>query len=1006
MDLIDLALNPTKANRRFSPFSDALPEGMVRRLEYIYGDRASADENELFNASKDAAAPPAALGLALKRKAWATVAAKTRGDLFALIEWANHNFIPIVPRGAGTSGYGGAVPTEGGVVVDLRQMNAVLGFDKKAMTVTVEPGIRFWDLERALNKEGLALRQYPTSARGSTVGGWVATGGGGVGSLKYGPFKLDVVRAEVMGPDGKERVLEGKDLELVLGAWGITGFIVEVTLKVRVHEPVTPMLAEWDGIEAAALAANRLAGSNLGWHMAFNPAEYSQMVNEAAKTRILPTRTNILFCAIGNASEAVGTFRAIVEDTGGTVLKDDAARKAWDARFDHLNVKRLGPSVVVSEAVIDVSRLAPAIAAAGEVVRAERQAMWAIAISPREFDLIYYGLDDERRPEYATAMGNSLAFLDAVKKLDGRSYNTGVFLAGESKAVLGEERLRRLKDFKKQTDPNEVFNPGPVLGARMRGAPLKVFPLFMAVNAPAIKMLRGAFHYRGGDRQDPSFAAVRKVVGATGGGELSELDYEVNTCIFCGNCNDAAPETPYVHWETAMPRGRVQAARAILSGKTQPTRHLQEQASLNPLSYAPDASCPTLIPIARTTDLVLAACVERFGPLPAHATLAENAVKEGNVLGKPRDKRTAWAAAIGWDNDARTLFYADDVASYDAPEVASGAARALANADVRLNFLGKGEVSSGAPLVETGQRAAARDLLKDVLNAVVSRRIDLLVTPDANAARVMRLDWPRFAAEHGIEDWKVNVAHAPIVIAQHLKAKRLEVATKWEKKAWLHVPEALEGKDRDAPMEVLKALGATVLPSAHHDCGHGRGLEKHNAAMQTRIAERALRAAVDAGAEAIVTASPGCYALLKASAKKAKLAVEVVDLHVLLAQHMQERAGAGAAAPALAIDVPAESPAEPEIPPDHFRVEFVKEKKIVAVHKNTNILDGAIEAGLELPFSCRAGSCDTCSARWEGTAPDQSAGVALTAEQQKTFVLTCIARPKGPVRIWADERPK
>ena len=79
---------------------------------------------------------------------------------------------------------------------------------------------------------------------------------------------------------------------------------------------------------------------------------------------------------------------------------------------------------------------------------------------------------------------------------------------------------------------------------------------------------------------------------------------------------------------------------------------------------------------------------------------------------------------------------------------------------------------------------------------------------------------------------------------------------------------------------------------------------------------------------------------------------------------------------------------------------------MLAVHKNSNILAAGEEAGMELPSSCKAGSCDTCSARFEGTPPDQSAGSALSAAQQKTFVLTCIARPKGPVKIWSDERPK
>jgi ferredoxin len=175
--------------------------------------------------------------------------------------------------------------------------------------------------------------------------------------------------------------------------------------------------------------------------------------------------------------------------------------------------------------------------------------------------------------------------------------------------------------------------------------------------------------------------------------------------------------------------------------------------------------------------------------------------------------------------------------------------------------------------------------------------------------------------------------------------------------------------------------------------------------MQQRIAEAALRAAVNAGAQAIVTANPGCAQVLRTAAKKAKVQIEVADLVTLVAQSMKVREGGGAVAVTVAPAEP-EKPAEPEIPPEHFRVEFVKEKVVLAVHKNQTILEAGEEAGLELPSSCRAGSCDTCSARWEGAPADQSIGVALTAEQQKSFVLTCIAKPRGAIKIWANERPK
>src|SRR5438067_1645616 len=126
-----------------------------------------------FPASSCAATPPGTLNLLLKRSAWAVVRPQIRGELLELIEFATKNGVPIVPRGSGTSGYGGAVPTEGGVVVDMRAFNKVLKVDKGERTILCEANATFAQLEEVLRANGLALRQYPTSFHAGTVAGWL-----------------------------------------------------------------------------------------------------------------------------------------------------------------------------------------------------------------------------------------------------------------------------------------------------------------------------------------------------------------------------------------------------------------------------------------------------------------------------------------------------------------------------------------------------------------------------------------------------------------------------------------------------------------------------------------------------------------------------------------------------------------------------------------------------------------------------------------------------------------
>lgn len=1004
MDLVEMALNPRKANQRMNPFVNSLSEGQARKLEYFFGDRATDDIGERVLYSRDASSPPSTLNMLLKRHAWAVVRPNVRGELLELIHFANTNSVPIVPRGAGTSGYGGSVPTEGGVVVDLRAFNKVLQVNKGGLWARVEANATFAMVDQELRKQGLTLRQYPTSYHGATLAGWLCQGGGGVGSLKYGPFINDVMAVTLLAPDGTVHTLQGDELQLVDGTFGTAGFILEITLRVRAATKEVHFLASFDDAARAQNAARRIALEARAYNLSVFTNEYAELVNQAAGTRLLPNKNGLLVTLEGNEPPvATEVIKGVVLTEGGTMAKEADAQRAWDNRFNHLNLRRIGPSVVVAEAVIHVEKLHEAMTAARAAHRMERAGVWAIAISPTEFDVIFYGLDDERRGTYPLAMGNALAVIDAVKKVGGRSYSTGVLASNESKAVLGKDRIARLKKWRKETDKREVFNPGPVIGPRTRGMPLPVhdFPLQLRLSGPLLKAQRGLFAYNGGDRADPSLTAYGRALGRVHAGGLGELATEVTTCIFCAMCNAVAPEAQSTPWETATPRGRVQLAKAVIEGDATLSPRTHRNVAWTALEHAPDAVCPVAIPIQRVTDLLLAACVNVNGPLPEQKVLADNYAAHGNAAGKPADARGKWIT-MGFDPVSTTCFVADDAAAYDAPEIAQSAALVLLSAGYPIAHLGKKDAGSAAVLFETGQRAAAEAAVAPLLESLAKAGARAVVTPDANGARAMTLDWPLVARAN--DTTAPQALHTSTVIADLLKAKKLEIGTPLAKKAVVHVPEGLSLAQRAAVMEVAKATGATLLPCDHHECGQGRALGLLDASLVQTMAEGCLRAAVAAGAEVVLTMSPGCTTTLRAAAKKAKAGVEVLDLHVVVAQGMKAKEGGVAAAPVAATAEPAK-PVEPEIPLDHYRVEFVKEGVILAVHKNQNLLAAGAEAGLDLPSSCKAGSCDTCSAKWEGTAPDQSAGSALTPDQQKTYVLTCIARPKGPVKIWSDSRP-
>ncbi len=94
-------------------------------------------------------------------------------------------------------------------------MKGVLAVNNDDLTVTVQPGISWEQLDRKLAGANLTLRLYPTSYPSSTVGGWLAQGGAGIGSYEYGYFRENVLFAKVVLPSGEVREFRGEDLDLI-----------------------------------------------------------------------------------------------------------------------------------------------------------------------------------------------------------------------------------------------------------------------------------------------------------------------------------------------------------------------------------------------------------------------------------------------------------------------------------------------------------------------------------------------------------------------------------------------------------------------------------------------------------------------------------------------------------------------------------------------------------------------------------------------------------------------
>ncbi len=154
--------------------------------------------------------------------------------------YATANKVPVIVRGAGSSPFGGSMPVTGGIVLDMNTLDQILEFDAASATVKVQAGMRWADLEWFLEKEDLSVRSSPSS-RFSTVGGWVAAGGIGIGSVSAGRLIASVTSLDIVTAPGDVRTIAPGDplFKPLFGSEGQVAVIAAVTLKLKQRPSLT-----------------------------------------------------------------------------------------------------------------------------------------------------------------------------------------------------------------------------------------------------------------------------------------------------------------------------------------------------------------------------------------------------------------------------------------------------------------------------------------------------------------------------------------------------------------------------------------------------------------------------------------------------------------------------------------------------------------------------------------------------------------------------------------------
>ncbi len=165
-----------------------------------------------------------------------------------MLRYCKEAGLKVVPRGAGTSLSGGALPLADGVLLGMAKFNRILEIDYGNRCVVAQPGVTNLAITKAVEHAGFYYAPDPSSQIACTIGGNVAENSGGVHCLKYGLTTNNVLGIEMVLIDGEVIRLGGKHLDaegydllgVMTGSEGLLGVVTEVTVRILPKPTLRP----------------------------------------------------------------------------------------------------------------------------------------------------------------------------------------------------------------------------------------------------------------------------------------------------------------------------------------------------------------------------------------------------------------------------------------------------------------------------------------------------------------------------------------------------------------------------------------------------------------------------------------------------------------------------------------------------------------------------------------------------------------------------------------------
>jgi len=419
---------------------------------------------------------------------------KTTEEVSRIMRLANEGMFPVTPRGGATGLCGGCVPTSGGIVLSLENMNKIIEVDQNNQMAVCEPGVTLMDFYGAVEEAGLFFPPHP-GEESAMIGGVIATNAGGARAVKYGVIRNYVRGLEIVLPTGSVIHLGGKLmksstgynlLNLIIGSEGTLGIITKATIQLMpssevVRYLIIPYADLEDAIETVPFLISKKI---LPMAVEFVPLEVIQITEEFLKKKwpCSQGETHLLIILDASCSDEIDRFSEEVaeicmEKGALDVFVADSPekqRQILDIRSKIYEV--LKPNVIeILDIAVPRGEIAKHVRKVHEVSR--KYDIWLPTFGHAADGNVHTHIMKARLKDGNFIPVPEKEWREKSDKVREELYqdckNRGGVISGEHgigivkkhylSYVLEEEQLQLMRGIKRLFDPHNILNPNKIV---------------------------------------------------------------------------------------------------------------------------------------------------------------------------------------------------------------------------------------------------------------------------------------------------------------------------------------------------------------------------------------------------------------------------------------------------------------------------------------------------------------------------------------------------------------